>query len=302
MSEQNHRPGGTTLPPGMEQVFRCVRPVIFQDEASGLPAIPGTGFFVKLFGEIFFITARHVVDNDYDFNDEQLVIQYSATSNRGVPIAEVHRFRSTDENDTDHVDIVIYKTDRARLEMHLFVGSPPYDFSGKDCLRNYSRGMRLSFSGLSPDIGEYDYENRDYRIALSCGDLSYLEPESLLRSIHIGRVDVNSSFPDFDGLSGSPLFYFSSSSERSASSQFAGMLLRGTRSSGIMLFMEAQCVFNYLLAFFLRELPEPVARKKLEDLVKWYHPDIGYEYRPRGTISASNFSIRVLDGEYQRLL
>lgn len=260
------------MPKGLDRVFRCTRAVSFQSKDSPIPSFLGTGFFINLFNETFFVTARHVIDNQYNFHYEDIKIPYDPTGNECVVFEEIRRHITTDPDDTDHVDVVVLRAARSRLKTHLFRNHPPYEISGRPYVYKYDKEMILSYLGFSPNPDNYDYENERYRLDFSSGDLRYRGQEPKLRSIHTGATLANDYHPDFDGLSGSPLFLIDNPNDPRTSAQFAGMLLRGTRSSGIFYFIDAAAVMRYLLDYFLAGLSEEIGKKKLESLMMRYGP------------------------------
>jgi hypothetical protein len=257
-------------------VFGCVRALIFAGN-SDFPAVPGTGFLLKLFGEIFFVTARHAVDN-HGFDLRHLAVTYSEQNNRCIPFDEVRTFSSVDPDDTDHVDIIVLKANSSKLKHELFASDLPFDFTADAVVRVYQSGMLLHFKGVAPEQNDFDYENKKYTVEYAAGDMYYEAPTSS-RAVHLATAKVNRDCPDFDGMSGSPVFWVANIDQTATDAKFAGMLLRGARKNSILHFMEAECVTNFLLGFFLDGLTPVEAEAKIENLLKWHLPDIGRRYR-----------------------
>lgn len=272
------RPGVAPIPIGMEMVFGCVRAVVFRDEATNFPSILGSGFFLKLFGDVFFITARHVIKSGYGFAIEDIAIQYQKTRNDCVPFCEHRVFSSANPDDTDHADIVIYRVDPSRVQMASFGAEEPFDIVAKMFVTEYRKGMELYFYGLSPSVGDYDYENGIYKTWFSGGDVTYLRPAPGILSVHVGTAEVNDQCPDFDGLSGSPLFSIDEPDNPSSSSRFAGMLLRGTLSSKLFHFMDSTSIYLKLLDFFLAGLSEADAHARLTSLMCRFYTEVRYGF------------------------
>ena len=269
---------GAPLPIGTEMVFGCVRAVVFHDEATGIASIVGSGFFVKLFGDIFFITARHVIKSEYGFRLEDAAIQYQKARNDQVPFCKFRTFSSRDEDDTDHADIIIYRVDPHLVNLSSFGAEKPFDIVAKMFVTEYRERMEFYFYGLSTSVGDYDYEKGIYEIKFSGGDVTYLRSEPGLQSVHVGLAEVNEQCPDFDGLSGSPLFSIDEPENESSPARFAGMLLRGTLSSKVFYFMDAASIYQKLLVFFVGGLSEAEAHAKLTSLMCQFYTEVRYGF------------------------
>jgi len=246
-------PSSMPIPPGLVKPFGCVRALIFQFEDSNFTAIPATGFLLRFLGETFFITTRHAVMNA-KFDTKDLCVPYSRRSNRCIPFPTVKTFSAVDRNDTDQVDIIVMKSDRSLIEELLFGDEQPFDVSEHQVVLDYTKGLLLHFKGITPEKNDLNYDDQKFHLHFSSAPAVY-EGETIYRSIHMAKAAIPEDFPDFDGLSGSPLFAVTDENSYESESLFAGMLIRGTRSSQILHFIEGARVKNYLLEFFIGHLP-----------------------------------------------
>jgi hypothetical protein len=269
--------GSNVVPAALSKVFRCVRPVIFRDPAApDFPSVPGTGFLLELFGEVFFITARHVVDRGgFDVNNLRVV--YSLGAQACIPFAACNTYESLDIEDTSHVDIIVLRADKQLIDFSLFLEDRPFNASGNYVCRSFSQHERMFFKAVVPEQNVFDYENNKFSIEFAIGDFFYVRSANY-RSVHRGSPNVTADCPDFDGMSGGPVFSVPDPSSYESPARFAGMLVIGSRKDSILHFMDAECVLRFLLDYFLGGLDKIQSTIKLSQLVQWHLPDIGQRY------------------------
>jgi hypothetical protein len=92
--------------------------------------------------------------------------------------------------------------------------------------------------------------------------LRYCGPSPYL-NIHTARAVVSEASPNFDGLSGFPVFAIEDKMLVSTRANFAGMLIRATRSSSLMHFISGECIGSYIYAFFVQGLHQQKASEKM---------------------------------------
>lgn len=240
------------VPAGLLKPFGCVRALIFQFENSNFPSIPATGFLLSFLGDVFFVTTKHALVNG-KLDTEDLCVPYNRRSNKCIPFETVKTFSAVDVSDTDQVDIIVMKVDRNLIEESLFEEDSPFDISQNQLVRSYNESLPLHFKGMTPEKNELNYDENRFHLHFSSASAAY-KGETGCRSIHMAKADIPDDFPDFDGLSGSPLFVVSDKNSSNSTSWFAGMLIRGTRSSQIIRFIEAERVASYLISFSVGHL------------------------------------------------
>lgn len=254
----------STAPAGLNAIFGCVRPVIFENRDYGFESVRGTGFLLGFLGKVFFVTAQHVL-NGFDIDAQWPSVSYSLGGNDLLPLVELRTFRSLDEDDTDHVDVAVYRVDETMMDRARFLAHHPYELGPNNLVRRYTPPMALHFQGCPSEAVELDYEERKHRIWFASGDLVYQESASCLH-MHIGQAHVSAECPNFDGLSGSPLFQIDDKYATTTPALFAGMLVRATRSSNVMHFLSAECISTYIYDYFVKGLTQEEANRRMRPL------------------------------------
>jgi len=261
--------GTRSLPAGLKSVFGCVRPVIFQNRAYGYPAVTGTGFLLGFVGQVFFVTARHVLAN-YDADEQPPAVQYNLDKADLLPLHRKFSYRSVDLDDTDHVDVAVFAVDESELDRKKFETQGPFELGPNNVLRKYSRGDVLHFEGCPSDTTILDYDNQKYDLHFASADLIYQQPSDC-RNVHIGCAQLSDDCPDFDGLSGSPVFRISDKNSASSAALFAGMLIQATRSSKQMRFLSGESIASYIYGTFVEGMTPAEAAAYMKPLfVKTY--------------------------------
>jgi hypothetical protein len=183
------------------------------------------------------------------------------------------------------------------VNLSSFGAEKPFDIVAKMFVTEYRERMEFYFYGLSTSVGDYDYEKSIYKLKFSGGDVTYLRAEPGLLSVHVGLAEVNEQCPDFDGLSGSPLFSIDEPENESSPARFAGMLLRGTLSSKIFYFMDAASIYQKLLVFFVGGLSEADAHAKLVSLMCQFYTEVRYGFSAQAYVVVRFVADRILDVE-----
>jgi hypothetical protein len=219
-----------------------VRPVVFSLPGPEFAAFPGTGFLVQYGCEVFFLTAKHVLA---DFDLHHLRIYYHLDRPETLPGMVVSHFTSLDPDDTDHADIVCVYVPPEYLLNNNFGEQLPFYLGPSAWVRNFLPFMPLYFKGLSPERSVHDYANNSRRINFICGESKYFGPAEQ-KDMHVLLVGSTPNMPDFDGLSGSPVFFVEEPHSISTKALLAGMLLRGGRRSGYMRFVSASQIVGLI--------------------------------------------------------
>lgn len=272
--------GAFPIPLGLQQVFGCVRPIIFLNPEFPYMSVPGTGYLLEMFGDVFLVTARHVVDNgNFDLQDLRILTNHAKSDSPVIQFLDAHTFTSRDPDDTDHVDVIVARCDRKYLDRSLFTNDHPFDITLRPLVASFAKGMKLHFQGVAPahDAHTIDDDAQKYCIVYAAGDLIYREP-SEDRGIHIADALVHDKCPDFNGMSGSPVFRIENVHARNTSAQFAGMVIRGSREQKVMRFIDAELIWAYLSGFFLNGLSPTQATEKLKTLLETYAHEHGHPF------------------------
>lgn len=283
-------------PPFIESALRCTRPVFFEDPGTGMPSVPGTGFLIKLFGRIFFITAKHVVDG-YNFDVNNLRVGYHPKSKVCISFSLCNTYQSIDQDDNYHVDILVFTADDRLLEAWRFEDFPPFDLAKTGFTQIFSLNDQLFFKGVIPEQNIYNYESERFKIMFGTGNAIYRSPTPY-KSTHVAMSQVSDDCPEFDGWSGSPVFTFSDQLNVKSDALFAGMLLMGSRKSAILHFMDANCIVKYLIDHFIEGLNPIEASLRIKNLFNWFRPDIGEKFKQSAFLYSDvkyNLSLRKLN-------
>jgi hypothetical protein len=231
-----------------------------------------------MFGEVFLVTARHVASNGaFDLQDLRVPLTLAPSNPPIIQFSDVHTFISRDPNDTDHVDVIVARCDPKHLNRSLFTNDEPFDITLRPLVTRFTSGMKLYFKGLAPAHSSHtlDDDAKKYCIAYAAGDLIYRQPSGD-RSVHIADVVVNDACPDFNGMSGSPIFLIDDIQTKNTNADFAGMLIRGSRDQKLMRFLDAELISTYLAGFFLRGLSPGQAETKLQMLLTEHARKLGH--------------------------
>ena len=272
--------GAFPIPLGLQQVFGCVRPIIFRNPEFPYMSVPGTGFLLEMFGEVFLVTARHVADNGaFDLQDLRIPTNHAKSDSPVIQFLDARTATSRDPDDTDHVDVIVARCDRKHLDRSLFINDHPFDITLRPLVTSFVKGMELHFQGVAPAHHAHtiDDDAQKYCIVYAAGGLIYREP-SEDRGIHIADAHVHDTCPDFNGMSGSPVFHIENVHARNTRAQFAGMVIRGSREQKVMRFIGAELISVHVSQFFLNGLSKTQATEKLKTLLEAYMHEHGHPF------------------------
>lgn len=229
-------------PAGVKAAFSCVRPVTFITPGTEFTSYTGTGFFVARDGYVYFITASHVLKG---FDRDNLHIAMNSDDQQAAARIHLTQYTSIDPDDTDHADVTCIWI-RPLASLSGFKGELPFFLEDENIIANFTPGMNLYFRGLCPELSIHEYgENSKFRISFLSGRGEYVG-KSERKDMHLMRVPGHVSFPSFDGLSGAPVIWIEDEKDPSTAAKFAGMLLRGTQSSGIIHFLSSEQIVEMI--------------------------------------------------------
>jgi hypothetical protein len=227
--------------PDLKRLRYCARAMVFETGESEFPfAVAGTAFAVAFRNELLVLTARHVV-GECPTNQLRLIV---ADEGDCVTLTDRWDIRVEDEEeDGDHNDLLIFRAD----------------------IRNVSPEARQKNQVINltpPDISDW-YETRNeamfflfgYPKSANCADYELSKVISNQYLLHGAFVGDSLSFgcyelamqnplklPEFDGLSGSPVFSLFTGKASGAQPTFCGLAIRGTASSGRVHFLGSQTI------------------------------------------------------------
>lgn len=227
----------STIDDAVTRLRLCAKPVLFETGIETTPyAGVGTCFLVKLGPDLFLITARHVVDG---ISLDQLLVFPNEETEESIPFSEGFTVANRNLEDLDYSDIVVVRVhlpnlrlaDRSRMHV-VDLGK------ASDSWRTEPFEHRFVLFGYPNESREVDYDGskivstQRFLVARFSGT----SPASYCYELDI--EDFN-GVDDLNGLSGSPVISWPRTIVNHFHPSFCGMVLRGTRASGKVHFLDA---------------------------------------------------------------
>ncbi|WP_210712450.1 trypsin-like peptidase domain-containing protein [Pseudomonas sp. MWU349] len=210
----------------------------------------GTAFVLALEGELFVVTAQHVLNNQGASHDDLRILL------RNAPLSIIFDRRSVfrDEIDPDlDSDLVILRIKKSQHESLLAAGLTCVQAT--DCIRTSQNELVDLFHVYGyPDEGRgYEYEEKSIT-----ADLMYVGgvlSESLVPGLN--TIRIQSTRPaDLNGMSGSMVI-----AEIHGEWKFAGLVTLGGNKEGVLSFIPADKILNYLYKMLFMEIADLVVSK-----------------------------------------
>lgn len=218
----------------------CAKPILFETELEETPySGAGTCFLVKNDVSVFLITARHAIE---DCNPHLLSVFPNIESDYSIPFCEAFRVANRDDNDLDFSDIVLLQVDVKVLKLAEGSRMTVLDLNrAADDWRMNPYDHRFVIFGFPNESREVDYENQRI-ISLQKIILAGFQGESPASYCVELNVEDANGLTDFNGLSGSPVFSYPRILTDRFHPSFCGMVLRGTKQSGRIHFLDARVI------------------------------------------------------------
>jgi len=231
-------------PPGIEQLVQCVRPIAFDTQFPSAPfSVAGTGYLAGYKKDVFLVTARHVIGG---LSFQRVLVYPTERTSSPLRLTAGWSFHS-DGSDDDSSDIFIARTNPSALGGGTKRRSRVLNLNSKHSSAwATSRYSSMFFCAGYPKKDTYaDYETQQikYRPYLLYGNYLGTGADDGCHKLQLKNPHRLSSF---DGLSGSPVFSIPHSIGLAAQPAFAGMLIRGTASSGLVHFIESELILSAL--------------------------------------------------------
>jgi hypothetical protein len=232
----------------LDKIRQCARPVIFATDVAEYPfSIGGTAFLVGFGGNVFIITAKHVVRS---YPPEKLVVYPSDKSNKHIRISNWWNVCEETGN-TECSDIIICKADlgliskKDRKNSYLLALSPPNSIEWFD-----SRFTATFFlCGYPHDTNEIDNETLQINTGQVLLPARYVGPSEAVGCYKL-RAENPLNITNFNGLSGSPVFCIQTKNpftdDLAQKPKFCGMVLRGSPAEGFIHFIPAENIAEVL--------------------------------------------------------
>ena len=224
----------------LDHLRQCARPMVFNTGIQGAAfSIAGTAFLVGFHHTLFVLTARHVVRG---WPVHKLVVYPSDRSKNGLRLSDWW-YVEDGENEPDSTDLFLVRAELTKVpksiqrSSHLLNLTQPHV---SDWFKDRHSAMFYTF-GYPKVANEADYANSRINTQQFFLRGTYIGP-SVAGGCHEILLKNPLELPDFDGLSGSPVFCVRNEIATPAQPTFCGMAIRGTSSSGRMHFLEASTI------------------------------------------------------------
>ncbi len=221
--------------------MECAKPLVFENEDEEFSySMQGTGFLARFNGRYFGITAKHCLRTR---TRESVRFELDEKGEHFLPLKAVHILEA--DNEADFSDLAFFEIEQNLVEAADLQGNQFLDidyFIGLDCKLNPK--ATLALRGFPSQLNFVDYERRVIHTQGFCTDGNFggaAESQycGLIKFIDLEKIE------SLDGLSGSPVFQFEKL-ERGYHYLFAGVLIRGSKASGLGSFIYSSIVFRAL--------------------------------------------------------
>lgn len=218
------------------------RPVLFETGLTLYPhSICGTAFLVEYRSSIFAITARHVVRSH---PAEKLHIRPSDKSTTSIPFSRWFVLPLNEDHDLSDLYVIrvdanrMHRADKKALNI-LYIPAHGHDwFSAR-------ASSRFFFFGYPVESAEVDAKRDTVLTQQYIVAASYVGP-SLEQECFELSFDNPLGLTDLSGMSGSPVIAMRSALFSEDLPVFAGMILRGSVSSGRVHFLSSSRIVEAL--------------------------------------------------------
>ncbi len=220
----------------------AARPVCFDNKVEDYDySLQGTAFLVRFHGELFAVTAEHVLKN---YRPDRVLIPYEVGSEHFLPFDDAFRFHTQETEDTDHCDLAVFSVAERKLDKALFDEGKVYNL---DAERRFPvpDGMKLVIHGFPDPINEVDYDARHLamrRLSITAN------ARGLSRFLGMKELDfdTDAKMSTFSGMSGSPVFAICPINPQQSATMLDGMLLRATPESRHGFYLDATVIRNVI--------------------------------------------------------
>lgn len=226
-------------------IFQCARQVMFVTNDPAYPvSFQGSGFIVWFRSRLFVITAQHVMRG---FEPAQIRIQYHPDGTDFLPLLRPYTISGEDAEDTDQYDIVVFSCDESKLDTSCFKGYLPYNLQEEDAFTIFNPKFHFAFRGFPAALRTTYYEERRVEMMSMLANSSYIGSTEREEIHQLRIINRDREILDFNGISGSPVFQIWHENDRISNQAFAGMLIHGSVTSGIVEFLEHRKIIDVLV-------------------------------------------------------
>lgn len=207
-------------------LLQCAKPLIFENKDDEYTySLHGTCFVVRFHNAFYGITAKHCLRNR---DRDSIRIRLLPGDLQFQPMRQIHTIDGDDDfHDLAFLELATPLIGHAKFQPPLVLD---LDASAKLKFEITSETV-LAMVGFPSEINAVDYEKRILKTKGFSADGRYAGPSE---DPHCSKIRFNNvaQIQDLDGLSGSPVFAFKEISDGAYLIDFAGVLVRATKTSG----------------------------------------------------------------------
>jgi hypothetical protein len=227
----------------LSELLNCVHPLLFEDGFEGCEYSGGGTFFFARYGGMFYgITAKHCLKHR-DKETIRLFIDDMRDGSDFIPVRRLHVIEDPEREACDWADLAFMEL---RDELLTNRQKSASWFVDLDYLIKHDVSLRegdqLVTRGCPNCLGQIDYDAVKIRNGFFAVDGTYAGVGHEHKT-HVFRFSDLSQISEINGMSGSPVFKLKKWS-RGTDYWFVGVILRGTKASGVARFVDRGVVFQ----------------------------------------------------------
>ena len=224
---------------GVKELLNCAKPLMFENKDAEYPlSIRGTCFLARFESRYYAITAKHCL-NGFPFESVKIRIIPGELEFLSLKTLTMPR-----ETDWDFSDLAFFEIRHDRMSQ-VILGSNNFLGLDEHDGRDVGEDEILAVVGHPWELNKIDYKNIDIHTQGFSADGRYAGPAED-RFCSIIRFNKLSPIKDMDGLSGSPVLAFREVENAVYTHHFAGVLIRGSTTSGTGRYINSSVVIHAL--------------------------------------------------------
>jgi hypothetical protein len=224
---------------GIIDLLQCAKPLIFENDGDKFHfSAHGTCFLVQFESHYYAITAKHCLKN---FPYESVRIRINPGE---LEFLVLKNLTLPKETGSDFSDLAFFEVQHERLPTAV-LNSTHFLHLDNYAEREVDESEILAIVGHPSELNTVDYENVIVRTQGFSTDGRYAGPgeDRFCSKIRFNKLEAIS---DLDGLSGSPVLAFKEIKDAVYTHRFVGVLIRGTKVSGIGRYINSAVVIHAL--------------------------------------------------------
>ena len=227
----------------VRDVFKTVRPVAYDNKDEDWEySTCGSCVLVSFRQRIYAVTALHVPKG---YLPSQILIPYEEGSETFLPVKEAFNVTTSEDNDTDHKDILFLEIWQEELDDTLWKKEYCFELASNDSVSTTEQ-TRYSFSGYPHELNGVDYERcvLFHQAVHISGKISRRD-----RFIGVDEVQFDScaELQRFQGFSGGGAFSITPVGDGLSHVRFEGIILRASCESLTGLILQTNAIKSYII-------------------------------------------------------